>query len=154
MGKAHQFFLLVCLLVGLAACGSAPDVAATAVPPALTPTATPPPPTPVPTHTSTPVPTLTPTPEPTRFAPPDIHYLQAAVEAALADFDGLSSYVIIDLTTGDQISHDPDLAIAGMSLIKIPLLVETFRALTNPPDVEQTKLLTQTTSLSSNFAAN
>ncbi len=154
MGKAHQVLILVCLLVGLAACGSAPDMAETAVPPTLTSTATPPPPTPVPTLTPSPVPTLTPTPEPTRFAPPDIHYLQAAVDAALADFDGLSSYVIIDLTTGDQISHDPDLAIAGMSLIKIPLLVETFRALNNPPDVEQTKLLTQTTSLSSNFAAN
>ncbi|MCZ7671087.1 MAG: class A beta-lactamase-related serine hydrolase [Chloroflexi bacterium] len=65
-----------------------------------------------------------------------------------------SPAIIIDLQTGEQISLNPDVALAGTSLIKIPLLVETFRALDRPPDIEQTKLLTQTTSVSSNFAAN
>jgi beta-lactamase class A len=99
-------------------------------------------------------PTPQPTPTPTPFTPPDIHYLQAAVEAALADFGGVSSYLIMDLTSGEQISRNADVAIAGSSLIKLALLIETFRVLERPPDIEQTKLLTQTTTVSSNFAAN
>jgi len=134
---------------------SAVGVTVTAVTPTATsqPTSTP---TAIPTTPAT-TPT-TPPPSPTSppvvFAPPDIHYLQTAVEDVLADFSGLSSYVIVDLSSGEQISHDPDLAIAGTSLVKIPLLVQTFRALDRTPDVEQTKLLTQTTAVSSNFAAN
>ena len=99
-------------------------------------------------------PTTASTPSPTPFTPPDILYLQAAVDNALAGFSGVNSYTIIDLQTGEQISQNPNIAIAGMSLIKIPLLVETFRALDNHPGIEETKLLTQTTSVSSNFAAN
>ena len=41
-----------------------------------------------------------------------------------------------------------------MSLLKIPILVETYNVLDTPPNIEQTKLITQTTALSSNFAAN
>jgi len=149
--------LLLLIILSLAACGPRAIGAETAVSPSPTATHTPPPTstttsTPAPSPTSPPI--STPTVPPAAFSPPDIHYLQAAIEHTLADFDGLSSYVIIDLSSGEQISHDPDLALAGMSLIKIPLLVETFRALDRPPDVEQTKLLTQTTSLSSNYAAN
>ncbi len=95
----------------------------------------------------------TPSPHPP-FSPPDILYLQAAIQESLAGFPGVSSYTIIDLQTGEQISQNADVALAGTSLIKIPLLIETFRALDRPPDIEQTKLLTQTTAVSSNFAAN
>jgi len=146
---------LLLLILGLAGCSPAASAKDTAVTPSPSATATIRP-TSTPTSQPTPTPTSQPTPteETAVFAPPDIHYLQAAIENTLADFDGLSSYVIIDLSSGEQISHDPDLALAGMSLIKIPLLVETFRALDRPPDIEQTKLLTETTSLSSNYAAN
>lgn len=61
----------------------------------------------------------------------------------LADFDGISSYVVVDMKTGDRIARNEDVAIAGMSLLKIPILVETYRVLDRPPDVEQTKLITQ-----------
>ncbi len=118
----------------------------------------------IPTNTATTQPTVqtqpiatakaTVSPTATPFVPPDIHYLQAAIEHTLADFSGVASFIIIDLQTGEQVSLNPDVALAGTSLIKIPLLVETFRALDRPPDIEQTKLLTQTTSVSSNFAAN
>ncbi|MCB8965642.1 MAG: serine hydrolase [Ardenticatenaceae bacterium] len=123
--------------------------------------------TPTQPPTTTPQPSSTPTPDvqiiitttPTATVnsaptPPSLDYLAAAINAELANFDGLSSYVIRDLRTGEQISHEPDLAIAGMSLIKIPILINTYRVLDGPPDIEQTKLITQTTALSSNFAAN
>ncbi len=98
-------------------------------------------------------PTVTPsaTPIPT---PPPLSYLAAAIEQELADFGGLSSYVIRDLQTGAEISYQPDLAISGMSLLKIPILINAYRALDRPPDVEQRKLITQTTSLSDNYSAN
>ncbi|MCB9005407.1 MAG: serine hydrolase [Ardenticatenaceae bacterium] len=99
--------------------------------------------------TMAPSPTVTPTP-----APPSLAYLAAAIERELADFDGLSSYVVRNLQTGEEISHNPNLAIAGMSLIKIPILINVYRVLDGPPNIEEHKLITQTTALSSNFAAN
>ena len=85
---------------------------------------------------------------------PDLHYLQAAIEKTLAVFDGFSSYVVVDLQTGQRISRNEDVAIAGMSLVKVPILINTYRVLDGPPDSEHTKLITETTALSSNFAAN
>jgi beta-lactamase class A len=156
MNKLTPINLILSVLFLLTACRPAENTVATetAVPPTIA--AATPSPSPAPTHPPTAAPAaptaVSPTPAP--FAPPDVLYLQAAVDDALADFPGVSSYMIIDLQSGEQISRNPDVAIAGMSLIKIPLLVETFRALDKPPGVEQTKLLTQTTSVSSNFAAN
>ncbi len=109
-----------------------------------TPTSAPPP---IPSPTPSPLPTLLPT-------PPPLAYLAAAIEQELANFNGLSSYVVRDLQTGAEISREPDLAVAGMSLIKIPILINTYRVLDSPPNIEQRKLITQTTALSSNFAAN
>ncbi len=149
--------ILLSILFGISACQPAEESETTVGITAVLPTHTS---QPTPTSTGqattspTPPPTTTPPSQPTPFSPPDIHYLQADTERALADFPGVSSYIIIDLQTGEQISENPDVALAGMSLIKIPLLIETFRALDNPPDIEQTKLLTQTTAVSSNFAAN
>ncbi len=150
MKQIFLFIVFACLLV---AC-SGEVVEETAVPtqtqlPTRTPTTTPVPFQP----TSEPTPFLQETPD-TAYAPPSLDYLAAEIEKSLADFDGVASYVVVDLSNGERIDHNPDVAIAGMSLIKVPILIETFVALDNPPDIEQTKLLTQTTSLSSNFAAN
>lgn len=150
-----KFALLISIILLLTGCQAAEREMETETAVVPSPTSQPTsPPTATATQTPTPPPTTAPTLPPTPFTPPDIGYLQAASESTLADFPGLSSMLIIDLETGEQITHDPDLALAGTSLIKIPLLVETFRALNNPPGIEQTKLLTQTTSVSSNFAAN
>ncbi len=86
--------------------------------------------------------------------PPDLRYLQAAIEETIAEFDDFSSYVVVDLQTGQSVAHNEDVAIAGMSLVKVPILINTYRVLDGPPDSEQTKLITETTALSSNFAAN
>ncbi|GAB4268605.1 MAG: hypothetical protein Kow0080_11640 [Candidatus Promineifilaceae bacterium] len=155
MRKQIIFTVIITLL--LAGCG-ANGAAETAVsqPPQATTSSTPTP-TPVPTPVTTPVTTPSPAPSPVptqTFTPPPLAYLQAAIDNTLAGFDGLSSYVIVDLETGERIARNENLAIAGMSLVKIPLLVETYRALDRAPNIEETKLITQTTSVSSNFAAN
>lgn len=151
------------LLIALAACQPQPPATAVATPsPQLTIPNSPFPihnsPTPSPaTATATPTvtPSETPTPTPTAVpTPPPLAYLAAAIEQELAGFRGLSSYVIRDLETGEEFSYQPDLAISGMSLLKIPILINAYRALDRPPDVEQRKLITQTTSLSDNFSAN
>ena len=85
---------------------------------------------------------------------PGLRYLEAAISETLADFDGFSSYVVVDLQTGERIAHNEDVALAGMSLIKVPILINTYRVLDGPPDIEQTKLISETTALSSNYAAN
>ena len=116
-----------------------------------------------PSATPSPQPTTAPTAAPTETRPavveeaqqsPDLRYLQAAIEETLAPFDSFSSYVIIDLQTGQRVARNEDVAIAGMSLVKVPILINTYRVLDEPPNIEQTKLITQTTALSSNFAAN
>ena len=88
------------------------------------------------------------------FEPPDLRYLQVAIEETLAEFDGFSSYVVIDLASGDRFARNDDVAIAGMSLVKIPILINTYRTLDLPLTAEQSKLIGETTAQSSNFAAN
>jgi beta-lactamase class A len=80
--------------------------------------------------------------------------LQEMLEALLADFDGLPSIFVKDLQTGEELEINPDVAYAGMSILKIAVMVETYRALDQPPNVEETKLLTETMTLSGNFTAN
>ncbi len=149
----QRLFLIGLIGLFLSACGAAATAVSTATPLPTQPAATA-----VPTATS--IPSATPAPvtatETAVVTPesPDLRYLQAAIEQTLADFDGFSSYVVIDLESGDQIERNADVALAGMSLVKIPILINTYRVLDNPPDIEQTKLITQTTALSSNFAAN
>ena len=107
----------------------------------------------------TPQPSATPPPSPSPTAeivqePPDLRYLQTVIEETLAGFDGISSYVVIDLATGERIAYNDGVAIAGMSLVKIPVLINTYAALDLPLTTEQTKLIAETTAQSSNFAAN
>lgn len=149
MRDAVKTLFLLALLGLLGACSSPapatsePDTA-TAVPAKVPPTATW---TPGPENTAVPTPTATPVPR-------DLSYLQAALEEILTNFPGVSSYVVVDLATGERISRDDDVALAGMSLVKVPILINTYRALDLPLTSEQTKLITETTAQSSNFAAN
>lgn len=85
---------------------------------------------------------------------PDLRYLQAAIAETLADFGGFSSYVVIDLASGERIARYDGVAIAGMSLVKVPILINTYRTLDLPLTAEQSKLISETTAQSSNFAAN
>ena len=145
--------------VMLAACGqqemvATPETVTRAAMPELVPTDSP---------QATAVPTMTPLPNPSptmeRDAAPqqseaDLRYLEAAITETLAGSDDFKSYVVIDLQSGERIAHNEDVAIAGMSLVKVPILINTYRVLDGPPNIEHTKLISETTALSSNFAAN
>ncbi len=119
------------------------------------------PPTEMPRATAVPSMTPVPIPSPTvehEIVPEqndaDLRYLEAAIAETLDEFDGFKSYVVVDLQTGERITHNDGAAIAGMSLVKVPILINTYRVLDGPPNIEHTKLITETTALSSNFAAN
>jgi beta-lactamase class A len=88
-------------------------------------------------------------------APPlEMAPLEEMFGILLADFDGIPSLFAKDLQTGAQMEINPDVAYAGMSVLKIAVMVEAYRALDRPPNIEETKLLTETMTLSGNFTAN
>lgn len=83
-----------------------------------------------------------------------MRHLEEMLKALLADFDGIPSVFVKDLQTGEELEINPDVAYAGMSVLKIAVMMETYRVLDEPPDPEQTRLLTGTMTLSGNFTAN
>lgn len=148
------FWLILILAIALTACRQ--ETIQTAAPTAqITQSPVLPSATPMPSATPepTPMPSATARVEELQGAP-DLRYLQMAIEETLSEFDGFSSYVVVDLQSRQRIARNEDVAIAGMSLVKVPILINTYRVLDEPPNVEQTKLITETTALSSNFAAN
>ncbi len=85
---------------------------------------------------------------------PTLDTLGRLIESHLSDFDGIYSVFVIDLATGETLAIDHDVAYSGMSIVKVPIVVETFRTLDRQPTIEETKLLTQTVIESGNFTAN
>ncbi|HSH01541.1 MAG TPA: serine hydrolase [Anaerolineae bacterium] len=79
--------------------------------------------------------------------------LYRAIENELLGFDGFASIVIIDLQTGEELSINGDVAISGLSVIKIAIMLETYRAIENAT-FDQQKLLTETAVNSGNYSAN
>lgn len=106
---------------------------------------------PTPAQTARPV-TVPDTPVP--FQPPDLGYLQVALDDSLESFSGLASYYIADLKSGQIAERNGDIAISGTSIVKIPILVETYRMLNEPPTIAEAKLITETATLSGNYTAN
>lgn len=86
--------------------------------------------------------------------PPDISLLQAIIDNQLSSFSGVASVFFKDLQTGEEISINAQVAYAGMSIVKIAIMEETYRYLAQSPDVATTRLLTETMTLSGNFTAN
>ncbi|MFW6063329.1 MAG: serine hydrolase [Chloroflexota bacterium] len=151
-----KIFLAALLLsLALASCSGDNTLAETTGPPAtaaVTATTTPLPATPIASPVAEEEPTSTATLTP--FAPPDLAYLAAAFDDVLAEFDGIASYEVIDLQSGASVGHNAHLAISGTSLVKIPILVETYRVLDDEPTPAQTRLITETATLSGNYTAN
>ncbi len=85
---------------------------------------------------------------------PDLEILSRLIEHRLSDFDGIYSVFVIDLQSGQTLGINQDIAYSGMSIAKIPIMVEAFRTLDRPPNVEETKLLTETMVESGNYVAN
>jgi len=84
-----------------------------------------------------------------------IDQLHALVQERLKDFQGNAGVFIKDLQSGGVILVNTGVAYSGMSLMKIPIMVEIYRQIDQPPDVETYRLLTETLgSESGNFTAN
>lgn len=161
MSRFIILFVLICILL-LSACTrtepeTVPEVVVTTASAAATSTRAPT----VAEENSTPpeielAPTAPPQMEATTapFQPPDLGYLKAALDARLDSFDGLASYYVRDLEGGQVAVHNGDVAISGTSIVKIPILLETYRALEESPSIAEMRLITETATLSGNYTAN
>jgi hypothetical protein len=96
---------------------------------------------------------------------PELHDLMSRW-LGTSDFNAVASVFVIDLQTGEEMSlnvdfgrvdpatYDYDIAYAGMSAMKIPIMVEMFRYIEWTPSPDEVKLLDETMTLSGNFTAN
>ena len=84
----------------------------------------------------------------------DIEFLETSIQKQLDAFSGVGSIFIMDLQTGEEISINADAAISGLSILKIMIFEEAYRAIDGPPDEYVQGLFYDTAVKSSNFAAN
>lgn len=82
------------------------------------------------------------------------------------DYDIVTSIVVVDLETGDEMNfnvnfgtggpefYDYEIAYAGTSVMKIPILVEMYRHISWTPSPDEEKIIEETMTLSGNFSAN
>lgn len=68
--------------------------------------------------------------------------------------DRLASLFLMDLASGRTISLGRGIAYSGMSLIKIPILVEFYRRADHPADPQQAEIIANTMICSGNHTAN
>lgn len=86
--------------------------------------------------------------------PFDISLLHDLVQEEIEGFAGMGSIFIMDLKTGEEVSINADVALSGLSVVKIAILLETYRVIDNEPDIDQRKLIDETAINSGNYSAN
>ena len=88
--------------------------------------------------------------------PPDLDMLGQLLRSILDDYEGLIPGIFVkDLQTGDELEINAGVAYAGLSVLKIAILEETYRILDTPLDIEVTDWVSETIGVtSSNFKAN
>jgi len=84
----------------------------------------------------------------------DIDFMHDSIQKQLDAFSGVGSIFILDLNTGEEVSINADMAISGLSILKIAIFLETYRALDAPPNEYVQGLFYDTAVQSSNFGAN
>jgi beta-lactamase class A len=84
----------------------------------------------------------------------DMAMLEQTIDREIQGFDGLGSFFILDLETGEELGINEDVALSGLSVVKIAILLETYRALGNEPNSDQAKLIAETSEHSGNYSAN
>ncbi len=100
------------------------------------------------------------TPQPAQREPVNMQALGDDILAYLLSLgfapeeDRFGSVFVLNLATGESISLGRDIAYSGMSLIKIPILVEYFRQTYSPPDAREAELIANTMVCSGNYTAN
>jgi beta-lactamase class A len=85
---------------------------------------------------------------------PDFELLEQIIDNEVTAFAGIASVFAKDMQSGAEISINSEVAYAGMSIIKIGIMLEAYRYLDQPPNLEITKNLTETMTVSGNFSAN
>ena len=88
--------------------------------------------------------------------PPEMNFdlLEEVIQTKLQSFDGLGSVFIMDLETGEELSINADVALSGLSILKIAIFMEAYRALDGEPNAYQQQLFLDAATRSSNFGAN
>ena len=88
--------------------------------------------------------------------PKDLDVLEDMIHSLVEDWAGLIPGVFIkDLQTGDELTYNAEIAYSGLSVLKVAILEETYRALESPIDVETTEWISGALGVtSSNFMAN
>lgn len=81
-------------------------------------------------------------------------YLKEHILNQLEYFDGVGTIYVLNLQTGEEISINGDAAISGLSVVKVAIMIEMFRAVNGPLDFDQVKLLDETAIYSGNYSAN
>lgn len=85
----------------------------------------------------------------------DLSLLRSVLQSELDEHPGLIPGIFIkDLQTGGELAINGEVAYAGLSVLKIAILEEVYRALDQPPDLETTKLISETMTESANTPAN
>lgn len=86
--------------------------------------------------------------------PFDMITLEDTIQQEMAGFHGMGSIFIMDLQSGEEMGINADVALSGLSVVKIAILLETYRALDFEPDSDQSKLIDETGINSGNYSAN
>jgi len=91
-----------------------------------------------------------------KTAPPPVNMpvLAELLQARIDQFPGIASLFLHDISSGEEVAINADVAYAGMSTMKIAILEEVYRKLDAPPDVETSKLISETMGHSGNYTAN
>lgn len=89
-------------------------------------------------------------------ARPEIGSLNKVINDYLKfkQFNGVASIVIIDLKTGKETMVNPDVAFTGMSVMKVPILINYFWKIDADPAPDAVENINQAVRRSSNFHAN
>ncbi|MEM9772989.1 MAG: serine hydrolase [Chloroflexota bacterium] len=85
---------------------------------------------------------------------PNINLLGSLIVNHMQSFDGIYSVFVLDLQSGDEFSVNAGTPMSAMSLIKLPIVVETMRNLDTEPNVLYQQLISDTLLGSGNSAAN
>lgn len=79
---------------------------------------------------------------------PEINLLIRLLVNSLQDFEqttgGVTSMFVLDLESGKEIPINSDLPMSGMDLLKVPIVLETYRVLDREPTLTQQALISDT----------
>ena len=80
--------------------------------------------------------------------------LEGVIRSKLNSFDGMGSVFVMDLQSGEEININTDVALSGLSILKIAIFVEAYRHLELPLNDYERQLFHDTAVRSSNYSAN